>query len=237
MEFKQPYFISPHAVKQFQKRVCDIPAAEVIEAVQAALQDPGLPVDAEVRDGELSLIYRAEYRGREYYIITMPPKAEGEWPQVPTILYRHAKFLRTRRRRPRFATDMEKQLIPLLRQQFTIKECMQITGRSHSTIERHSPRARPIYKRLTEIEVAKAVNMRMKGKTYEEIAKKFGKSANAMEIFFCRLRKRIRDDPEKLAVLKVLSFCTDPGRILQAARDAGLVEEVKRRAMSGEIDL
>ena len=47
MRFNQPYFVSPHAVERFRERVCDIPPAKVIETVQAALQDPGLPVDAD----------------------------------------------------------------------------------------------------------------------------------------------------------------------------------------------
>jgi len=236
MKFKQPYFISPHAVGRFQERICDISPAEVVETVQTALQDPGLPVDAEIRDGELSLIYRAKFHGREYYIATTPPKAEGEWPQVPTILYNHAKFLRTKKRRPRFATDREKQLIPLLRRRFTIKECMKITGRSHSTIERHSPKARP-FRRWTEAEKAKALNMRTQGRTYGQIAEKLGRSRKSVEIFFCRLRKEAREDPDRLIALKVLAFCMNPARVLRAVKDAGLVEEVKRRVLRGEIDL
>lgn len=235
MKFKQPYFVSPHAVERFRERVCDIPAAEIIKSVQAALQGPGLPVDAEVKHGKLSLIYRAEFRGREYYIPVVSGE-EGQWPQVPTVLCSHPKFLKTRKHRSRFVTEEEKRLITLLRQQFTIRECMKITGRSHTAIERHSPKVRPI-RRWTEIEKAKAFNMRTKGQSYEQIAEKLRRSRNSVEIFFCRLRKEVREDPDKLAILKVMAFCTDPGRIMKAARESGIVEEVKRRALRGEIDI
>lgn len=236
MKFNQPFFVSPHAVERFRERVCDIPPAKVIETVQAALQDPGLPVDAEIREGKLTLIYRAEFQGREYYIPIVPAEEEGQWPQVPTVLYSHPKFLKTRKRRPRFVDEEEKQLIALLRQQFTIKECMQITGRSHSAIERHSPKVRPI-RRWTEFEKAKAFNMRAKGQSYEQIAEKLRRSRNSVEIFFCRLRKEVREDPDKLAILKVMAFCSDPGRIMKAARESGIVEEVKRHVLRGEIDI
>jgi len=236
MEFKQPFFISPHAVERFRERVCDIPAAEIIKSVQAALQGPGLPVDAEVKHGKLSLIYRAEFRGREYYIPVVSGEEEGQWPQVPTVLCSHPKFLKTRKHRSRFVTEEEKRLITLLRQQFTIKECMKITGRSHTAIERHSPKVRP-FRRWTEVEKAKAFNMRTQGRTYEQIAVKLGRSRTSVEIFFCRLRKEVREDPDRLITLKVLSFCMNPARVLRAVKDAGLVEEVKRRALRGEINL
>jgi hypothetical protein len=47
------------------------------------MQTPGLPVTAEYRDGQLSPIYRANYRGKTFYIPVI--KGNGEWPVIPTI--------------------------------------------------------------------------------------------------------------------------------------------------------
>ena len=98
--FDRPYFISPHAVKQFQRRIAPVPAAEVIRAVQQMLQNPGPPVDIEERDGKVLPIYRGWYRGKLVYI---PVAAgEGEWPCVPTVWGIRSKLHKKLcRRRPR----------------------------------------------------------------------------------------------------------------------------------------
>ena len=41
MIFKQPYYVSPHAVKRFRERVANLPTKTVRTIIQAALQDTG----------------------------------------------------------------------------------------------------------------------------------------------------------------------------------------------------
>lgn len=91
VEFKQPYFVTPHAVKRFQERVANLPEHDVILVVQAALQvkrDPAWTF--KLRDGRLCLVYAAMYRGIRYYIPTFQEnrgREPGEtWPVVPTVL-------------------------------------------------------------------------------------------------------------------------------------------------------
>ena len=85
-KFRRPFFICPHAVTRFKERVVDIPAAEVITIVQAALQIQRKPAWAfKMRNGKIAKTYSAKYGGVLYYIPVV--KQEGDnWPIVPTIL-------------------------------------------------------------------------------------------------------------------------------------------------------
>ena len=88
MKFKVPYFISNHAIDRFRQYVDDIPAADIIRLLQLRLQDPGEPVQWEIRGSMLTPIFRWFYqregKTRICYIPVVP--GEGEWPAVPTIL-------------------------------------------------------------------------------------------------------------------------------------------------------
>lgn len=81
--FKQPYFVTAHAVQRFQEEVARIPAHKVIEIVNIALQSPGEPVEFERRGGQLCPIFRCDYKGFIYYVPVA--KGRGEWPAVPTV--------------------------------------------------------------------------------------------------------------------------------------------------------
>jgi hypothetical protein len=87
LKFKQPFFITPHAVRRFQEKVAPLPARVVIRIIQKVLQNPGTPVDIEYRGGNLLPIFAAMYKGQPFYIPVAPGDAEkGLWPSVPTIL-------------------------------------------------------------------------------------------------------------------------------------------------------
>ncbi len=96
MRFERPFFITPHAVKRFQERVADLPAADIIQLIQSILQDPGLPVDMEYRDSQMSPVFRGQYGAKAFYIPVI--KREGPWPSVPTIYGEesviHGKYVR-----------------------------------------------------------------------------------------------------------------------------------------------
>ena len=84
--FEQPYFVTPHAVDQFKDRIEDISATEVIEAVQALLNDdpPRVPDSRNPRDSDL---FVGQHEGVVYYVPVVEPDEEhGDWPVVPTIL-------------------------------------------------------------------------------------------------------------------------------------------------------
>lgn len=91
IEFRQPYFVSPHAVSCFRERVAKLPEHDVILIVQAALQvkrDPAWMF--KMRDGRICRVYAAMYRGIRYYIpVFQENRGHGpnkDWPVVPTIL-------------------------------------------------------------------------------------------------------------------------------------------------------
>lgn len=131
----------------------------------------------------------------------------------------------------RISEEEHRNIIRLIESGKTILQTATELEISHTTVWRHLRKAnmirRPL-RRWTEKEKELAIKWYSMGKSYEYIAKRLGRSENAVEIFFCRRRKSIRNDPEKQQVLKVLSFCMSPTQILKTARKAGLLEEIKR---------
>lgn len=85
MRFKHPVFVTPHAVVRFQERVADLPAAQVINLIQAALQDNRQVVGVQIFNKQRRPVFRARYRDKEYFI-PLARRREGDWPYVPTIL-------------------------------------------------------------------------------------------------------------------------------------------------------
>lgn len=74
------YFITPHAVRQFQARVANVPAADVISAVLSELAKRKRIVE----DGRDELVYTGLFEGQPFYAIIVHGK--GEWPAVATIV-------------------------------------------------------------------------------------------------------------------------------------------------------
>lgn len=132
---------------------------------------------------------------------------------------------------PRISEEKRQKIIPLIKSGKAIRQTAAELGIAHTTVSRHLKKTgmirRPL-RRWSEKEKESAIKWYSMGKGYEYIAKRLGRSQNAVEIFFCRRRTAIRNDPEKQQVLKVLSFCMNPTQILKTARKAGLLEEIKR---------
>lgn len=87
MMFKQPFYVSPHAVERFRQRVARLPTRTIRTIIQAALQDNRQQVDVQVFNRRLCPVYRARYRDVEYLIPVVYPEGKTDaWPAVPTIL-------------------------------------------------------------------------------------------------------------------------------------------------------
>lgn len=133
------------------------------------------------------------------------------------------------------STEEKETILELKRQKKPIKEIMAITGRGHSIIEKYCNlyglnNIRPKPPGWGEKEKELAVNLYSMGKDYKYISKRLKtRSPAAVKIFLCRRRREIKNDPDKQRALKVLSFCMNPGRILQAAKDSGMYTELKLR--------
>jgi len=131
----------------------------------------------------------------------------------------------------RIPEEKRQKIIPLIKSGKAIRQTAAELGIAHTTVSRHLKKTgmirRPL-RRWTEKEKELAIKWYSMSKGYEYIAKRLGRTQNAVEIFFCRRRTAIRNDPEKQQVLKVLSFCMNPTQILKTARKAGLLEEIKR---------
>ena len=80
--FEHPYFVTPHAVLQFQSRIANFPAHRVIDIIQQALQNPQSIKEAH------GVYFGGWINGKLFYIpvsISVYPD-KGNWPVVPTIL-------------------------------------------------------------------------------------------------------------------------------------------------------
>lgn len=67
------------------------------------------------------------------------------------------------------------------------------------------------------------IRLRCQGWSAERIAKRLGRTPNAVNVALCRHRKLANSDPKFQVVATVLEFCFDPGRVLRAVRDSGIV--------------
>lgn len=101
--------------------------------------------------------------------------------------------------------------------------------RARSTIARRIVATRglvrPKPKEWTEEEKDLLIRLHCIGKKPREIAKKLGRSENAVEIMFCRHRKTVQSDPRFRRVMQALQFCMNPALILKRAREYGIIHE------------
>lgn len=86
--FKQPYYVSPHAVDQFRERVAaDLPTKTIRTIIMAALQDQRQTVAVQMYNKRPCPVYSAKYLSVEYLIpVIHERKKKDGWPVVPTIL-------------------------------------------------------------------------------------------------------------------------------------------------------
>lgn len=89
MKFKQPFYVSIHAVNRFRERVADLPTKIIRTIIQASLQDNRQQVGVQIFNHQPCPVFRAKYRDVEYLIPVLPKDEEkygNTWPVVPTIL-------------------------------------------------------------------------------------------------------------------------------------------------------
>lgn len=86
--FKQPFYVSPHAVKRFKERVSNLPTRLIRTIIQAALQDNRQVVGVQTWDKNPCMIYKAQFRDTKYMIAVQKDllKSGDTWPVVRTIL-------------------------------------------------------------------------------------------------------------------------------------------------------
>lgn len=198
----RPHFITPHAVDQFRARVADLHPDDVINELNRMLQSPGLPVDAELREGGLSLVYLGWLGSNPVYIPVTPPDEEhGEWPYVPTVYGKesrlHGKLVRTaahKERAGRFPmrpwADQDDRLLAALRAAgFTVRQCSAIMRRGKNTILRHLGGPREPGNAWPARDVETAVAMRAGGKTDREIGQAVGRTESAVSVRLYRYRR------------------------------------------------
>lgn len=89
MNFRKPFYVSPHAVQRFKERVADLPTKTIRIIIQAALQDNRQQVGVQIFNHRPCPVFKSRYLDKEYLIPVLPEekKVNGElWPVVPTVL-------------------------------------------------------------------------------------------------------------------------------------------------------
>lgn len=106
-------------------------------------------------------------------------------------------------------------------------EIAAITGFGINTVW-HYMKDKRIEKNWTESELEKVTEWRAEGLSYIEIGNRLHRSANSVRIKMCRLRKEVKSDPRKRAVLyylsKAFSLEPNPTLALRALRKARIFE-------------
>ena len=239
--YSRPYFVTPHAVNRFKERVANIPPAKIIHTINTQMQNDALPIEAEWRH-KISLIYRCHYYDKMYYPVVVS-EDEKEWPAIITVMGEesaiHRKGISGWTKKTNWTMEDDSILIGLLQEGFSQKECAQIMRWSSSTIHNHMPsehKPRGSVRRWTEDEKELLIKYKFAGWKYKKIAKKLGRSESAIKIQMCRHKKKIREDPDLMNVVRVLSFCLNPGRLLSAARKSDLLSEIREREEERKIN-
>lgn len=88
MQFRQPYYVSQHAVRRFRERIADLPTRAIRTIIMAALQGYQEAIITGYNKTTPSrFAHKAQYQGIEYYIITQREMYKQDaWPVVKTIL-------------------------------------------------------------------------------------------------------------------------------------------------------
>jgi len=225
----KPYFVTPHAVARFRDHtgLRSNPSDEqIVDLIVAALQGPGLPAYADLRDGRPHLIYGLALGDRMLYLVTGP--GEGEWPAVRTVLdessWVHSKLRKLLRHKEkhgrypmRYWTDEERALAPALQAAgYTIKQIAAIMHRGHMSVFAHVHRLRGHQPAWSIEDLDKAISMRAKGKSCREVGKAVGRTPRAVAIRLYRLRKQRLADP------RGRRFAALVGRIIREVRQHGI---------------
>lgn len=85
--FKQPFYVSIHAVKRFRSRVAKLPTKTIRTIIMAALQDNRQIVEVQRFNHQECPVYRAKYLSVDYLIpVLREGRKKDAWPVVPTIL-------------------------------------------------------------------------------------------------------------------------------------------------------
>lgn len=87
MKFKQPFYVSIHAVNRFRERVADLPTKTIRTIILSQLQDNEQEVHIHIYNHKPCPIYKAKFRDVVYFIpVIHEKKKKDSWPVVPTIL-------------------------------------------------------------------------------------------------------------------------------------------------------
>lgn len=85
--FRQPFYVSPHAVKRFRQRVATLPTRTIRTIIQAQLQGCRELITMQVYNRQRCPVYRGRYQGKEFLIPVLHDRRKKDaWSVVPTIL-------------------------------------------------------------------------------------------------------------------------------------------------------
>lgn len=252
MHFERPFFVSPHALERFRERFGPASDEYIQQLINIQLQPPEIPDGANMNVTKGPALYYAILVGDEAATVvvgapdgvdlTQLPRDPDTWPTVLTVYpgrkhiwqYR-ARLLRKVKKRVQTKPfeqtweDWEIETARLMRWiGYTMREIASVLDRTEKQVERQicSRKIGMVRPRWTDEELQIACDMRLEGKTYAEIGKRLGKSAQAVKIKMLRHRRWVLENPERAAFLRIMSWMKDPGKFLAHLRKTDLVSYV-----------
>ncbi|HHW14486.1 MAG TPA: helix-turn-helix domain-containing protein [Firmicutes bacterium] len=134
----------------------------------------------------------------------------------------------------RWNEEDQARLAELIQDKLTYEEIARRLGRSKATVWRAAARMRGMVpaqrgeriRRWTPEEKQMLVDLHARGWSDSRIAKRLNRTESAVRAAIAKHRKVVMQDPQKRLVMRVLGFCSDPLKILKAARDARIVDEL-----------
>lgn len=247
MKFDRPFWITPHARDQIRQRYGQRSDSEIEWMLNVQLQRPEIPDAARMdisKRGTPALYYAVLIDDiPSTAVVTAPPGVDisqvprdpNVWPVIVTVYpgrkhiakyQKRVQEMRIRQAKPFVQTwePWEIETIKLMRWiGYTMAEMAVLLRRTERQIERHVPRIKP---RWTDEELQLMCDMRAMGKTYEEIATKLGRSAQACKLKMMRHRAWVLSNPERAAFLRIMHWLRDPGRLLAHMRRTDMVARV-----------
>jgi hypothetical protein len=250
--YTRPFFVAPHALKQFRKRFNpDYSDSEIQQLLNDQLQPPKIPDGAHInmQRGDPALYYAVMIDGvPSTAVVSSPPDTDigiprdpDVWPVIVTIYpgRKHiAKYLKKlavirANKQKRKWEQWEIQSVRLMRwigyTQSEIGQVMQMTVRQ---VERYTPPTKPWW---TEEEIQIMCDLRSKGKTYKKIAQALGRSESAVKLKMRRHKEWVLSDPERVAFLRIMHWLRNPGKLLSHMRRTDMIAMVAKLYDEGGI--
>lgn len=239
-------FVTPHAIERFRSRAPDatgLTDEQAIAVIKSQLEGTNdLPVYAEMKGGVLARTYRFRHDNNIYYAVVVPHDTNEDACTVVTVLDHTNRIhrivqgrQRDRKRDPKRVSQEEGDtMLALDALGYGHDDISTIMRRGHTVVWQRLISGRGIKKHIrkwSNRELAKALELRRKGLSFRDIAKRLDRSPQSVKARLFQLNQEMKKHPERRFFWQVVAWCTNPTKVLQFIRDAGLMDRFREEVI------